>query len=279
MLPDPAELEPFLCRLDRRQQLRAQTSELRSHLIGMARGLSVDDFIAEVSAAKSNELQDRKAQAEHEKFEASSTLTGVRENVFALAGRKRDLEQAGDAAAGFRQQAESCAATIRQDATRYLRLRLATSLLEAQIQRFREENQGPLLRRSGELFGAVTGGAFSGLAAEINADDLPVMVGLRPDGSQVPVEGMSDGSRDQLYLALRLAALEQHLQDHEPMPLILDDLLITFDDDRARAILPLLSALAKRTQIFLFTHHQHLVELCRQTLGDDQFHLHTLRQG
>jgi len=60
------------------------------------------------------------------------------------------------------------------------------------------------------------------------------------------------------------------------MPLILDDLLITFDNERATAVLPQLGTLAKRTQIFLFTHHEHLVELCRQKLGEDQFHLHRL---
>ena len=92
----------------------------------------------------------------------------------------------------------------------------------------------------------------------------------------MPVEGLSDGSRDQLYLALRLAALHHHMGAHEPMPLILDDLLITFDDDRTRAILPQLAALAKRAQIFLFTHHNHLIDLCRETLGETNFHLHRL---
>ena len=105
------------------------------------------------------------------------------------------------------------------------------------------------------------------------------MVGRRTDGSNVPIEGMSDGTRDQLYLALRLAALERHSEDHEPMPLILDDLLITFDDERAKAILPQLADLARRTQIFVFTHHDHLVELCRQTLGESRFHLHRLGGG
>jgi len=87
---------------------------------------------------------------------------------------------------------------------------------------------------------------------------------------------MSDGSRDQLYLSLRLAALDRYLEAHEPMPLILDDLLITFDDDRTMAILPQLADLARRTQIFLFTHHDHLVELCRRTLTEDDFYLHRL---
>ena len=60
------------------------------------------------------------------------------------------------------------------------------------------------------------------------------------------------------------------------MPLILDDLLITCDNERAKAILPLLGELSRRTQVFLFTHHEHLIELCRDTLGAEQFHLHRL---
>jgi uncharacterized protein YhaN len=165
---------------------------------------------------------------------------------------------------------------LKQDARRFVRLRLAVHFLQTQIERFRKENQGPLLEKSGQVFQSITRGAFAGLGAEFNADDVPILVGLRPDQSSVPISGMSDGSRDQLYLALRLSALNRYLEAHEPMPLILDDLLITFDDDRATAILPQLAALARRTQIFLFTHHDHLVELCRRVLGEDAFHLHRL---
>jgi uncharacterized protein YhaN len=136
-----------------------------------------------------------------------------------------------------------------------------------------------LLAKSGALFKTITRDAFRGLGAEFNAEDVPVLVGLRPGGSKVSIEGMSDGSRDQLYLALRLAALEQYLDAHEPMPLILDDLLMTFDNQRAEAILPQLRSLARRTQIFLFTHHDHLVELCRETIGNGQFQLHRLGDG
>jgi uncharacterized protein YhaN len=177
-----------------------------------------------------------------------------------------------------RQQAESIAASLKQDASRFIRLRLAAHFLQSQIERFREQNQGPLLEKSGQIFSQITRRAFDGLAAEFNDDDLPVMVGRRANGDNVPVEAMSDGTRDQLYLALRLAAMDRYLEDREPMPLILDDLLITFDNDRTRAILPQLASLARRTQVFLFTHHEHLVELSRETVGADQFTLHQLGQ-
>lgn len=84
---------------------------------------------------------------------------------------------------------------------------------------------------------------------------------------------MSEGTRDQLYLALRLAGLELHLQDHESMPMILDDLLVHFDDNRATNALKALSHLGQTSQVLLFTHHAHVVELARASLGAKGFNL------
>lgn len=77
---------------------------------------------------------------------------------------------------------------------------------------------------------------------------------------------MSDGTRDQLYLALRLAVIERHLEAGQRLPLVVDDLLLHFDDERARQALVVLAELGCRTQVLFFTHHRHLVELARQAL-------------
>ena len=72
---------------------------------------------------------------------------------------------------------------------------------------------------------------------------------------------MSDGTLDQLYLSLRLATLEQHLSKGEPMPFVVDDILIGFDDNRTRICLEVLSELSLSTQVLLFTHHRRVLEL------------------
>ncbi len=275
-LGDPEELEPLLANLEKQTKIKEQVDRLRETLSGLARGQDVDDFIARVQAENSDELPHRKTQLEKSKAEKKTALQTVHEVLIALKNEKDKLEQAGDAAADFRQQAESVAAKLKQDVSRFVRLRLAADLLQSQIERFRKENQGPLLEKSGQVFRQMTRQAFDGLAADFNEKDVPVLVGHRADESKVPVEGMSAGSRDQLYLALRLAAMDRYLEEYEPMPLILDDLLITFDNERTRAILPQLATLAKRTQVFLFTHHEHLVELCRETIGQGKFRLHQL---
>lgn len=80
---------------------------------------------------------------------------------------------------------------------------------------------------------------------------------------------MSDGTADQLYLALRLAAIYEYIEHSPPMPMIADDLLVNFDNERATAGLKVLAELARHTQVVFFTHHRHLLEIAQSTLGED----------
>ena len=87
---------------------------------------------------------------------------------------------------------------------------------------------------------------------------------------------MSDGTADQLYLALRLAALDLQRGSHLHMPLVLDDVLITSDDERAANVLRALAQFAEAGQVMIFTHHRHLIDVARATLGDQALAVHTL---
>jgi uncharacterized protein YhaN len=87
---------------------------------------------------------------------------------------------------------------------------------------------------------------------------------------------MSDGTRDQLFLSLRLAAIENYIASAEPLPFIADDLFVHFDDDRAAAGLDALIALGGLTQVLFFTHHQHLADLALQRGGGKTVYMHSL---
>ena len=87
---------------------------------------------------------------------------------------------------------------------------------------------------------------------------------------------MSDGSHDQLYLALRLASLDSWLLSHEPVPFVVDDILLNFDDQRATAALKALSELSQRTQVLFFTHHCHIVDMACTYLPHEDVFVHNL---
>jgi uncharacterized protein YhaN len=136
------------------------------------------------------------------------------------------------------------------------------------IERFRESRQGPMLAQASAIFSGLTGGAFSRLVVDYESEPLKLS-GQRDVGTLVDIEGMSDGTRDQLYLALRLAALELHLEQTVPLPFIADDLFINYDDGRAKAGLEALAKLSELTQVVFLTHHDHLVPLAKEILGPE----------
>lgn len=133
---------------------------------------------------------------------------------------------------------------------RYLRLRIASEVLHRAIEAFREKHQGPVLSRASEIFSRLTLGDHSGLTTGFGDDDRPVLMAIRKNREQVGVEGLIDGTRDQLYLALRLATIEHHVETVVPCPVIFDDILINSDDARASAALNVLGELAKHTRSF-----------------------------
>ncbi len=155
---------------------------------------------------------------------------------------------------------EQTAAELHRVVERYVEVALAKELLTAGLQLVREEQQDPLIRRAGELFALTTGGTFTAVETDVDGKGNPVVVGKRGASGTVTIDTMSDGSRDQLFLAFRLAHVEQYCDSTEPLPFIADDLLVHFDDVRSTATLELLAELGKKTQVLLFTHHRSVRE-------------------
>lgn len=151
---------------------------------------------------------------------------------------------------------ECATSDMHQITERWIETAVAHDLLTEAIARVRAEHQDPLIARAGVLFALTTKGAFLGIEADVDVNGKPVVVGRRSDGRAVGVGKMSDGTRDQLFLAFRLASIEQYAKSAEPIPFIADDILVHFDDERAAATLQLLAEFGKTNQVLLFTHHQ-----------------------
>jgi len=139
--------------------------------------------------------------------------------------------------------------------------------LRTAIERYRQEKQGPLLARASSIFSTLTLGRFSRLLVDYEGDK-PTLAGLREEGQEVvPVDGMSEGTVDQLYLALRVAAVEDAVRSGARLPFLADDLFINFDDRRAAAGFKVLAELARTTQVLFFTHHDHLADIANRALS------------
>ena len=260
------DLRIAIQRSDEMRMFSAELDRLTAALTQDGDGLSVAELSAECSgsdldaiAAKERTVSEEVQELRNRLMEAREARNHARQAFEVIGGDDRAARDAADRQAALAEMTEI--------AEQYVRLRSAIVLLQWAIDRYRREKQAPILKRAGELFAILTCGSFQTLQLEFDEHDNMQLAGIRQDGGRVPVAGMSTGTADQLYLALRVAAIEDYLDHAEPMPFIADDLFINFDDKRAAAGFRVLGQLAKKTQVLFFTHHEHLLEVAREALG------------
>ncbi|MES9811341.1 MAG: AAA family ATPase [Candidatus Thiodiazotropha sp.] len=253
-------------------RIKEAIASIEKEILGAGEGVTIAELEAQVEGVDPDSLPGRITELNNK---IDDELEPRRTELAETKGREeKELEimDGSDHAALLADQAQAILASIRSDAESYVRAKLASKILRDQIERYRRENQGPLVKRASEHFSALTLGSFDGLMTDFNEKDEPVLAGIRSGGERVTVEGMSSGTRDQLYLALRLASLEKYMESAEPMPFIVDDVLVDFDDARSQAALKALAELAEKTQVILFTHHSQVVEQSKQLHGAVQVH-------
>ena len=263
-------------RSNMRRRIESDLEDLEERLRNLGAGATVEEFVTDAQKVDPDGIDGQMAKLSEEikalneeKSELDQNIGEERNELSKMDGSARAAELAEDT--------QRILARLETDAVSYARFRLASAILTQAIERYRERHQGPILKRTNELFSHLTIGSFEGIRVEFDDRGNPVLVGVRPgDKEIVGVEGMSDGTTDQLYLALRLASLEAYLEKNEPIPFIVDDILIKFDNERATAALEVLSQLARKTQLIFFTHHRHLVELAEANLDSSFLFKHSL---
>jgi uncharacterized protein YhaN len=253
------ELEAIITAAEQKAEKREEYDRIAVGLIERNAAPEVGPVEEEASAYELDSLQSAIVSSENRQKALQDEVFTTGSEYGRLLQEFERL-QASDESAFQAQKAEAALARVRPAVAQYLRLRLASEVLQRAIESYREKHQGPVLRRASELFSNLTLGDHCGLTTAFGDDDKPILVAIRRNREQVEVAGLSDGTRDQLYLALRLAAIEHHVETVAPCPVIFDDVLINSDDARASAALEVLGDLATRTQVLFFTHHRHLAE-------------------
>lgn len=254
---DEPALREALDRWRRLHDLAQEIAREEAELHRQDDGLSAAELAAEAEGVDFDSIPARIAEIEADlrlidaaRQDRTARLVQVRADLATM--------EAGRDAAASAQAMETALADIDDVVLRYPSLRMAQVLLRAGIERFRRQQQGPLLARAGDLFARLTEGRYQRLEVDEDDGGAVHVVARQADGAACQAERLSEGTLDQLYLALRLAAIEADVTAGEPLPFIGDDLLVNFDDLRAAAALRVLADFSRVTQVILFTHHDHI---------------------
>ena len=204
-----------------------------------------------VAEASAKEATDAVAAA----IEAHVTARAAVAEVEARGGAARAAQDEQDAVAAAADAAEG-----------FVRNHVAARLLAHAVDLYREKHQSPILKRAGEHFLHLTGGRWEGIGVDYGVEP-PTLKPLRA-GKLEDLDALSEGTADQLALALRVASIEEHAKSSAPMPFVCDDVLVAFDERRTEAGLELLATLGESTQVLLFTHHVYVADSARRVLGE-----------
>jgi uncharacterized protein YhaN len=269
----PEDLAATISKSIEYQRLQEKISDTEASLGKIGEGVSIEELARQAGEINADELP---GLIESLTEDIDKRINPEINRISQIVGEETTKLAAMDGSAKAAEAAEKMEqelARIRRLAERYVRVKLASKILQQEIERYREEHQDPVLKIASRYFAELTLGSLTSLRTDVDDSGDPILVGIRPEGTWVAVDGMSGGTRDQLYLALRLATLEWRLETSEPMPFIVDDILINFDDVRSKATLQALADLSEKNQVILFTHHGQIVEAAKKiNKGTVQIH-------
>ncbi len=184
--------------------------------------------------------------------------------------RARDLLEGLKTAEGLRKSAEGTVASLNEDLARkrsllaaevdrYMPLVYARHLLNAAVSRFEKENQPEMIATVSRLLAQMTGGKY--VEFDRSGGGKQHVLIRRADGVERTPDQLSTGTREQLYLAIRLAYVLHYCEKNQPLPIIIDDVLVNFDEARTRQTLATLADVSRSAQVLFFTCHPHMVRL------------------
>ncbi|ACL69395.1 AAA family ATPase [Halothermothrix orenii] len=153
-------------------------------------------------------------------------------------------------------------------AEKYALYKTATYLLDQVQNRFIERARETLLSDASNLFNQITGGEYKKILPPDNLLKIDFQAVLSNGNTQKTVNVLSRGTREQLYLAIRVSRLRQI---KPPLPVIIDDSLVNFDSRHLEKTIEILSDLAETHQVFILTCHHRLVDYIERKNHKTQF--------
>ncbi len=247
-------LDEVIKRLDARNQAHQLQAELEQNQPNL------DEVVAQVHAAEANgETWD--SLAEDLKV-IDTSLQGLiaeerelGEPIGRLKSEIRNIERE-ETASQVQEEIELLEAQMLDVRESRDRLFLLAKLVQEADRRFREEYQPALLNQAGKYVDQITGGRYDRIVIGEAGEKF---FSLR-DPANSQLRKMSDpfskGIKEQVYFALRLAAIEDLDADQERLPLFLDEVFVNWDEQRLGRAFGLVEQVARQRQVFFFTCHE-----------------------
>lgn len=223
-------------------------------------------FDEQLRHAEVASLQQQEQDLAHELEDLERNKKSADERVGSCRQVLAELEKGTSQAAILQETAAGKRARLAAEVDRYVPLVFAQTLLEQAIKKFEQESQPAMLTEVSSIFKSMTAGRY--VRIQRSDDENASLCARRFDEKLLEPHELSTGTREQLYLAIRLAYVLHYCSRAEPLPIVMDDVLANFDDERALQTLRALGEVSQRVQVLMFTCHEHLLTLAKTAFPD-----------
>jgi uncharacterized protein YhaN len=249
----------------RQVHLRTAIRELETQLVGrLGRGEEAEAVRAELRRGRPDQWTIQAADAEADLAEASASRDAALRRRGEVQVQLRGLEHS-DAVATAECDIEALRSELGRRVGAWRRLRVAIGLVEASLGQLSRTRTPAVVTQAAQMLRGLTGGRYVALEQDEEGTSLVL---VDANGSRRSLDQLSRGTAEQLYLCLRLALVVDRARHGETPPVVMDDVLVNFDDARARAVVGVLAEIAQEQQVLLFTCHRAVRDLVREAVRD-----------
>lgn len=215
--------------------------------------------------AESDEPETRLAELETEEAALEAELKRLEAQEVEIRAKIRAAEEK-EGASSFSVERELELSGLREAVELYAPRLLAFQALENSLRRCEEEKRPQILADAEEIFGRLTAGRYTRIVPSAKGDSFQA---VQRDGVAKTPKELSSGTREQLFLALRLAHIRKYCENAESLPLLTDDALVNFDDARSAETLRVLAEFAENRQVILLTCRESTKATFEKIVGAD----------
>ena len=240
-------------------ELRRQHSDFEKQIRSIIGAhIEYDDIAEEIEGATASDLEKRWESLTDRLSETESRVAQLRTQQGELAQEMKHL--ADDSRLTVAQLELGCVERrIEGTGRRWQTLAMASCLLEDVCGTFERERQPETLREASTFLNQLTDGKYKRIWTPLGTNQLKIDDG---SGHSLALEVLSRGTREAVFIALRLSLAAAYARRGVMLPLVLDDVLVNFDRDRAIHAAKTLKTFAELGhQVMMFTCHDHIVDI------------------
>lgn len=239
-----------------RQQLSSQISQHEANLNLLAGPTRVDAIKDALANADRLSIQDDLEHAQENLQMAQAEQNGRIDQQGRLSQEIQSLETSDQLSLALQEQ-RSLVASLEQDVSRWAMLVICKEMMYQARVKYEHDKQPRVVQTASDFVGRITNGAYAGVFSPLGQQTVQLE---DVNGRRKDVAVLSRGTREQVYLSLRFGLVREYSRNAEPLPVLMDDILVNFDPGRAKATAEAILELAQSNQVILFTCHPGTVQ-------------------